>query len=160
MVSNIWDTAKQTIGEEWILRGSALVVAFLILIVLKAAIGSVGRVHGRWTSRYTSGGCHHVERIFAQQYWRLIYGRSSAQWTEDNDHKQRNYKFLGWFSKEIFRAVYWCRNPGITDCGTFVMKYLSDGRGLSGKYIGLEGNDEAKIESVEKYEWLEHNAVE
>ena len=37
------------------------------------------------------------------------------------------------------------------------MKYLSDGRGFSGKYIGLEGNDDARIETVERYEWLDHN---
>lgn len=149
---SFWDLVVEvTVGKYALI--SFLILGVLI-IFMRIIAGKTGRLAGEWESKFQSGNDKHKETIHSRQYVRFVEGNSDLEWTEKKE--VRRYRFVGWFSKEIFRALYWCRDPRITDCGAFVLKYHGhNGPFLKGKYIGLvrSGDGEARLESVDDYEW-------
>lgn len=121
-------------------------------------LGRIGRAGGKWRGHFESDNASHSEEVICRQFLHFVFGHSKVTWvTRSADghdrHEERRYAFRGVFNHELLRATYWCRDPRVIDCGAFLLKYKVDGEGFSGKYIGVEGDDDARIESVPTYEW-------
>ena len=139
------------------------VIATIIIAVgawFAAGIGGKGRVGGKWHSGFTSDGTTHTEQVSSRHFpLGIVSGRSVVKWSGKDAggrdlHGERRYRFLGLFKAEILTALYWCKDKSVTDRGAFVLKYKSgSGDGLVGKYIGLEGDENIRVENVDRYEW-------
>lgn len=152
------------LGQLWQALTSSVVTKVIAAVIVIAASGAIGFIVGRagraggaWKARFESDQVSHTEEVRCWQFFQWVFGRAKITWTArdasgSEKHEERSYRFSGVFSHEFLRATYWCTNPKIIDYGAFLLKYKPNG-GFIGTYIGIEGEHDARIETIPVYEW-------
>lgn len=150
-----------SVWEAFASSMAAKIVAAFLFLALSAfggfLIGRTGRAGGHWKASFQSDQVAHSEEVSCWQFFHWVFGRAKISWTaRDNAgrerHEARSYRFQGVFAHEFLRATYWCTDPKIIDYGAFLLKYKPSG-GFVGTYIGIEGDHDARIETIPVYEW-------